>query len=150
MDIIEHLTTLIELELNASRLYLTFCNLIEEDYHFWWRLSNEEMNHAALLKTAIEFAKLNDLPYIITENINEVKELNNQFDNIIEDFKKNPNRQKAFEIALEIESSAGESHYQEFMDINSDNKIVQILQQLNKEDEHHFDRIKKYYGENIS
>ena len=146
---IEYISALIELEQNASRLYLTFSSLIQEDYNFWWRLANEEMNHAALLKTSIEFAKLNELPHITTDDLDEVKKLNKQFDGIIEDFRKNPNRQRSFEIALEIENSAGESHYQEFMDVKSDNKVVQILQQLNKEDDNHYNRIKKYYGDNI-
>jgi len=149
MDILDYIYALIELEQNASRLYLTFCNLIQEDYEFWWKLANEEMNHAALLKTGLEFAKLGELPNISTNDINDVKELNKQFDDIIEEFKKNPNRHRSFEIALEIESSAGESHYQEFMDTKSDNLIVQILQKLNKEDDNHYNRIKDYYGKSI-
>jgi len=149
MNITDYLIALIELEENASRLYLTFSSLIKEDYNFWWGLSNEELNHSAILKTGIQFAKINKLPHITTENLEDVRKLNKQFDGIIEDFEKNPNRQKAFEIALEIESSAGESHYQEFMDTQSDDKVVQILQKLNKEDDDHYNRIKKYYGENI-
>ena len=147
MEIIEYLYELIELEQNAGRLYLMFTNYIQEDYHFWWVLANEEMNHAALLKTGVEFAKLGEFPNISTDEINEVKKLNSQFDSIIEEFKKNPNRLKSFEIALEIESSAGESHYQEFMDTKSDNKIVKILQELNREDNNHYNRIKDYYSE---
>jgi rubrerythrin len=48
-----------------------------------------------------------------------------------------------------VENSAGESHYQEIMDVKSDNKVIQILQQLNREDDNHYNRIKKYYGDNI-
>jgi rubrerythrin len=149
MDIIDYLTSLIELEENAAELYLLFSSTIQEDYHFWWKLANEEMNHAALLKTSIEFAKMDELPHISTEDLEEVKELNKMFDNIIGEFKENPNRQKAFEIALEIESSAGESHYQEFMDTPSDNRVVQILQKLNRDDDDHYNRIKEYYAKNI-
>ena len=149
MELIDYLTALIELEENVAELYMLFYSLIKEEYEFWWILANEEMNHAALLKTCIEFAKLNKLPHITTDNLEDVKKLNKQFDGIMEDFKKNPNRQSAFEIALEIESSAGESHYQEFMNTKSDNKVVQILQQLNKEDDNHYNRIKTYYSENV-
>lgn len=149
MDVIDYLTALIELEENAAELYLLFSSMIEEDHDFWWKLANEEMNHSALLKTGIEFARLNELPHISIDDIEEIKEINKEFDSIIGEFKENPSREKAFQISLEIESSAGESHYQEIMDVKTDNKIIQILQELNREDEKHYDRIKEYYGKNI-
>ena len=150
MNIIKYLEEAIKLEFNASRLYLVFANYFEEDYNFWWKLSNEEMNHAALLKTGIEFAKINVIPdKFIPENVDDIIKLNNMFDDIIKEFEKNPNRQRCFEIALEIESSAEESHYQKIMDDNSGDKIIEIFKHLNKEDSNHYDRIKKYYSENI-
>lgn len=146
MDIVDYLNILIELELNVSRLYLTFSEHLKEDSGFWWKISNEEMNHASILKTAIKFTEFDKLPMDkLLENIDDVIYLNDNFNKIIEEFVENPSKERAFELAIELESSAGESHYQEFMDEFSENKIIQILQNLNNQDNNHIKRIEEYY-----
>jgi len=150
MNIHLYLEEAIRLELNVADLYSLFAQQFEEDYNFWWKLSNEEMNHASILKTGIEFSKLNKIPQeIIPDNIDGLISLNEKFPSIIDDCQKNPNRQKCFEVALEIESSAGESHYQEIMIKHTDNDIVKIFQKLNKDDIDHYNRIKEYYSKNL-
>ena len=150
MDIIKYLEEAIKLEENTSRLYQLFAEHYKDDYIFWWRLSLEELNHSALLKTGIEFAEQNEFPKeLIPDNIDEIIQLNDSFDSLIENFKSNPTRYKCFEIALNIESSAGENHFQEVMTNHSDNEIVQIFQKLNKDDINHYNRIKDYFGKII-
>lgn len=150
MDIIKYLKEAIKVEFHVSDLYLLFANQFEEDYKFWWKIANEELNHAALLKTGIEFAKLNEFPdEIILGDINDLINLNKKFIKFTKKVKKNPSRQLCFEIALEIENSAGESHYQETMSNHSDNKIIKIFQHLNHDDIDHYNRIKDYYSKNI-
>ncbi len=47
---------------------------------------------------------------------------------------------------MNIEATACESHYQNIMTNESDeNKILDIIKKLNKEDIDHYNRIKKYY-----
>ena len=151
MDIIKYLEESVKLEYNVSELYIIFAEQFTEDYNFWWKIANEELNHASLLKTAIEFAKMNDFKDIlIVGDIDDLIKMNNNFDNIIKDFLINPSRVKCFDIALEIENSAGESHYQETMSIHSDNEIVKIFQKLNQEDIDHYNRINKYKNNEIN
>jgi len=147
MEVIKYLEEAVKIEINASKLYFMFADHYKEDFNFWWEIANEELNHAALLKTTIEFAELNDLPEeIILNDIQELINLNLEFDKIIESFKSNPSRQSCFEIALIIESSVGESHYQEIMSGHTDNEVIKIFQHLNREDVNHFERITDYYN----
>ena len=41
----------IALELNIGDLYQLFSAKFEQDFNFWWKLSIEEMNHAALIES---------------------------------------------------------------------------------------------------
>lgn len=150
MDVIKYLEEAIKIELNTAKLYFVFSDYFKEDYDFWWTIANEELNHAALLKTSIEYVKLNNLPEeVILNNIGEMIDLNKKIDEVIELFKSNPSRQTSFEIALNIETSAGESHFQELMSTHTDNEIIKLFQYLNREDINHYDRIKSYYGKHI-
>jgi len=150
MDVIKYLEESIKIELNTAKLYFVFSDYFKEDYDFWWTIANEELNHAALLKATIKFAEINDLPEgMILDNIGEMIDLNKKIDEVIETFKSNPSRQASFEIALNIETSAGESHYQELMSKHTDNEIIKLFQYLNREDINHYDRIKGYYSKHI-
>lgn len=146
MDILYYLRESIKLELNASKLYLLFSEYNEEDNDFWWKLSIEESNHAALLKSGINYINVDKFPIeLLPKNIDNVIKVNNQFDDIINDYKTNPSREKSFEIAIKLEESAGESHYENIMNTDTDNRIIKIFQQLNTDDNNHVNRIKKRY-----
>jgi hypothetical protein len=136
-------------ELNVSQLYSIFYTYCPEDHKFWWDLSMEEVNHASLLRSAKEFYKAGYFPFEISnEDIKEIVDLNDMFPSIIEDFKNNPSRKKAFEIAIKLENSVGEMHYQKFMTNDNDDKITKIFKKLNKDDKNHEERIRKYMIEN--
>jgi hypothetical protein len=54
VSIFDYLKEAILLEINASKLYFIFANKYKEDWDFWWKLSNEELNHAAIWIIMIE------------------------------------------------------------------------------------------------
>ena len=138
----------IKLELNMSNLYSIFNEYIQEDKAFWYRISIEEKNHAALLKTAKDFIRFNKFPRgLLPENLDVLKESNKKVKDMIDRFILNPDRILAFEMAIEIEKSAGEIHFQLFMEKKVNNNINDIFQRLNQADKDHAQRIEKYWHE---
>jgi hypothetical protein len=136
----------IKLELNMSKLYGLFREFNDKDHSFWYKLEVEEKNHAALLKTARDFVSFNRFPEkIIPEDISVLEESNRKVSEAIDTFILAPEREKAFSIAIELEKSAGEIHYQYFMEQEDNDRISEIFRQLNREDKHHAQRIKSYW-----
>lgn len=136
----------IQLELNVGELYLLFHRLLPADSVFWWELAIEEENHAALLKTAeLMMNSRVDLPEdFLPTGINELKNSNQMIIQAREDFEKKPDRTKAFQLAHEIEISAGESHYDKFMQSAPDSPLTEIFRKLNGDDVDHAERIRQY------
>ena len=137
----------IKLELNAAEIYAFFAETIPEDADFWAGLSWEERNHASLLKTSQNvLVPVAEFPgEILPKFIQSLIETNRLLETLRNDFAQTPpDRKKAFDIALKIENSAGEQHFQRVMESPSDSKIVQILQKLCEDDINHHARIKKY------
>lgn len=136
----------IQLELNVGQLYMLFHRLLPDDAEFWWELSLEEDNHAALLKTANQMMKSHvEIPEdILPHGINELSDSNQMILRTMEDFEKAPDRTRAFQLALEIEESAGESHYDKFMQSAPDSRIAKIFKKLNGDDINHAERIRQY------
>ena len=60
---------------------------------------------------------------------------------------KPPSRQEALNIAYQIENSAGEAHFQMFMEKQAETKIEEIFQRLNNDDQDHAVRILRYMDE---
>lgn len=147
METIKYIQLLIDLELNVAEIYKIFADNNKEDYIFWMQLYNEENNHAILLETCIEFINNDiDISNILPDNIDNLIDTNNKLIDIKEEYKKTFGRELSFEIAMNIEATASESHYQNIMTNESDeNKILDIIKKLNKEDIDHYNRIKKYY-----
>jgi CheY-like chemotaxis protein len=137
----------IKLELNAAEIYAFFAATIHEDADFWAGLSWEERNHASLLKTSQNvLVPVDEFPgEILPKFIQSLIETNHLLETFRNDFAQTPpDRKKAFDIALKIENSAGEQHFQRVMESPSDSKIVQTLQELCEDDINHHARIKKY------
>ncbi len=140
----------IRLELNVSELYLVFHSSFKEDMNFWWTMAIEEKNHAALLKNLESFAThLSQLPSNISKiSMIELQETNLRLEKLIPQYKDSPpGREEAFQLAYSLETSAGESHFQQFADDNSGSKIAKIFKQLNQSDVDHARRIKDYATE---
>jgi len=142
----KYLNEAIELELNVSDLYLLFYTLFPEDSDFWRALVIEEKNHASLLKNlkqvyhiAHEFP-----PEILPEKYEDLQAANKDITSTMDLMKNNPSRKKAFEYAISIELSAGEAHFQLFVENTDISEKFEIFKQLNMDDKNHATRIEKY------
>jgi len=133
-----------------AKLYLSFHNLLPEDAVFWWELVIEEENHAALLKTMEQMdASLVEIPEgIMPTRILELQKANEVILKTVEDFGKRPDRAWAFQEAHKIELSAGESHYNNFMNHAPESRITEIFRVLNRDDLDHARRIMEYMEAN--
>ena len=129
----------IQLELNAAEIYYIFAAAIPEDANFWATLAWEEKNHASVLKTGKEILlPMDKFPLEILPNvIQTIVDTNRWLNSLKEEFAENkPDRETAFAIAIKIEGSAGEQHFQRVMENPSDSTIVKILQGQPGADEH--------------
>jgi hypothetical protein len=137
------------LELNMAKLYGIFAEYIDVDRAFWNRLEKEEKKHAALLQTAREFVSFNRFPLtILPDDIGLLEKSNRLVAETIDKFIQHPDRDKAFSFALELEQSAGEIHFQQFMDEKVEDNITKIFHHLNQFDKDHAERIARYRMEN--
>jgi hypothetical protein len=141
----------IALELNVSEIYSLFRDLFPRDAEFCQELVMEEKNHAALIRTGRDyFEPINKFPHHLLEgSLQELEDTNNYLRSLIQAFKETPpSREKAFQVALEIENSAGELHFQDFMEEKNNSKIDSIFKRLNNDDKDHALRISSYMEEN--
>jgi len=139
----------VQLELNFGKLYRIFADHFSEDNDFWWKLGIEENNHASLLRSGIVFLESEAFP----ENwpfasMDAILQSNKYVNELLEIYEHNaPARIKAFQIALEIEQSAAEAHYQEAMTsrgIQDSSGLITIFRDLNRADKDHSKRIREY------
>ncbi len=147
----QHLEESIKLELNLANLYTFFNDNFPEDEDFWWQLAMEERGHAALLQQEkkqpqpLQFFPEN----LLAGNLQTLFEANERVSALIASFtEKLPSRFAAFSSALEMELSAGESHFQEFLDSPDSSYSANLFKQLNQQDRDHAERIRSYMKEN--
>jgi len=138
----------IRLELNMSELYFLFFEHFKEDAEFWWQLVEEENNHAALLRSGREyFEPMSKFPpRILDTNLDELKSVNTTLRALLTAYHHEmPLREVAFACAITLESSAGELHFQQFMENETAMSYVdQVFCRLNREDIAHAERITSY------
>lgn len=137
----------IKLELNVYKIYIHFKNIFPIDEKFWWKIAMEEQEHAAILKSCRDyFAPLGLLPEtLISESITLLLKSNRFCTETLEKIEnKQPSREDAFNIALSIETNAGEINYQNFMHKETDNELYKMFQKLNGDEIGHYTRIKEY------
>ncbi len=137
----------IQLELNVAELYLLFSHQFPEDTDFWWKLALEEKNHAALLRSGQQyFIDVNLFPKeIIPCKLELLLRTNQKVKDLISKFQETPpSWESALQLALEIEQSAGELHFQAAMEIEPSSKALKLFQYLNQDDKDHAQRIQNY------
>lgn len=139
----------VQLELNLGKLYRFFSNYFSEDNDFWWRLGLEENNHASLLKSGIIFLESGIFPENWSfANMDSIFQSNKYINELLERYEnKGLKRKEAFQIALELEQSAAESHYQEAMvspEIQDSSGLIDIFRNLNRYDKNHLQKIQDY------
>lgn len=148
-DLDRMLEAVVRLELNISRLYLRYHQLLPEDGPFWWRLSLEEKNHAALLRSADQLAAVHGIPDgMLPERLEDVLGLNARVEACIAAASAGSvDRAAAFRCALELERSAGEVHFQTFMESAAEGGLARVFRSLNQGDMDHAGRVGAYMEE---
>jgi len=140
----------IQLEKNLARLYALFSDHFTDDEDFWWQLSMEERGHAALLQEEKKQPwQLQCFPGdILAKDIEALRANNARIVEQTERFALSPfSREEALNLALQIEMSAGEAHFQDFLDSESDSLMADFFKQLASEDQNHARRIREYMNE---
>ena len=149
-SLLDYIDKAIRLELDMAQLYSIFAEYLEEDKVFWYRMEQEEKNHAALLKTGRDFVRFNKFPIrLLPEQEAALNESINLVSRYMDEFIDKPGREWAFTSAVELEKSAGEAHYQNFMDSDADDNLTRIFQDLNRADKDHAQRILKYWQDTV-
>jgi hypothetical protein len=148
-DLIQSANEAMQLECNVSKLYMVFRDAYSEDAEFWWKLIIEESNHEALIRSGIEyFMSLEVFPNEIFPSMEDLQEANKELLSLLESYEKSPpTRETAFNLALKIERSAGEIHFQNAMTKDTDSKALKLFQKLNQDDKDHEKRIRAYMKE---
>jgi len=137
----------IQLEHNVAKLYSIFHATFPEDADFWWQLVIEEKTHAALIRAGKEsFAPIGKFPVeLLSSSLQKLREANKKAVTLTRKYLDTPpSREEAFNIALEFEQSAGEIHFQHFMEKKADTQVIKIFQKLNKDDKDHAIRLRSY------
>ncbi|MFC1551838.1 rubrerythrin family protein [Candidatus Latescibacterota bacterium] len=140
----------VQLELNVGELYKLFNRTFPEDAPFWDELYEEEQHHANLIRKVggLDFLTYKIIPKMLSAKIDEIREANETICSCTDKYMANPpSREEAFNLALELEDSACEIHYQEFMENELDDMLTQTFQKLNADDKNHFLRIRAYMTE---
>lgn len=150
-EIKEFLDESILLELNMSDLYRHLSIKLPADSEFWWTLSQEEVNHASLIRSINDiFLPENILPQdSIIDQTELIRKTNMLIIQKIEQFRENfPSREEAFSFVYVLETSAGEIHYQKMMTAKVESVVQKVFQKLNGEDKNHASRIANYMKSN--
>ena len=141
----------IAMELNVGDVYQLFSVKFPEDYDFWWKISMEEMNHAAVIETIndIFFTEIVHSTYSIEKQIEGLRQMNVTVKERIDQYKLNPpTRFEAFKYGFELENSIGELHFELFMTAVPNSPVFKIFQKLNGDDKNHAIRIINYMKNN--
>lgn len=137
----------IKLEKNVAALYTIFSVSFTEDSEFWKALALEEIKHASLIMEGRKsFLIRGEFPRdLLASKIEMLIITNNKLVSLIKEYSKNsPSRATAFHVALEVESSAGEVHFQQAMENPPKSELMAIFQHLNRDDKDHAHRIRAY------
>jgi hypothetical protein len=121
----------IRLERLVATLYLTYARLFSEHSEFWSKLSQEEENHAALIRSGLEQLYKFDLFPLnaLAADINSIKENCRRIQEKIDLFKVSaPDLKSAYEFAISIENGAGESHFQVAIDSSENLALFHFLE----------------------
>ena len=148
-DLLQLANEAICLEYNVSKLYMIFRDSYPEDAEFWWKLVIEESNHAALIKSGLDyFMPEGYFPDEIFPSMDELQKTNRRLVSLLEKYTNHPpSREIGFNLALEIEMSAAEIHFQNTMTKSTDSDVLKLFQKLNQDDKDHEKRIRAYMKE---
>jgi hypothetical protein len=149
--ILEFLDQASSLELILANMYNLFEKTFTEDSDFWKQLAQEELSHAALLKSAMSNPEMSKqlAPDATNDLLQEVVKDKKWATTLLIKFSEvKPDRLTAFNAAVEAEKTAGELHFQKIMTKESDSWFVKVLRELNEYDRDHLRRIYLYMTDN--
>jgi hypothetical protein len=136
------------LELNIAGIYLNFHHRFPDDANFWWKLIIEEENHAALLVSGKRyFLDAGMFPAeLVGASLAAFRHLNGELERLIRHDRESPmSRDAAFSLAVRLEESVGEIHFQHAMhETQRPTEAIRLFQSLNRADLDHADRIRGY------
>jgi hypothetical protein len=128
----------------VALLYLQLSRTYTDDRDFWLQLYSEEKNHEAIFASfAIGELPLSLLPpEIIDTDLERIRKnidfVNNAVARLDRDF---GTKDKAYQLALAIESQAGEAIFQEALSKESDSEALYFIKRINKDEFDHRKRI---------
>ncbi|MCF8067286.1 MAG: hypothetical protein K9L30_01750 [Desulfobacterales bacterium] len=137
----------IQLEMNLSDLYFFFKKTFSEDKVIWDKLADEEKKHAAFIESARAFSKdESQFPsQLVSAAIQSVMDTNDALTELMGKYEKEPpSRISAFRLALKMEHSVGEIHFQNAMKHDKGSDIIKMLKELYELDQNHIKRITEY------
>jgi len=135
----------VELERNVADLYAVFHAVFPEHADFWMRLCIEEQNHAALFNSGHKyFAPIGKFPADLTSvSLNSLQIVNDRVRSLVARYRQqSPSVEEAFGVALAIEESAGEIHFQRFMKAPTQSPGDELFRRLNRDDKDHAERLR--------
>lgn len=138
---------MILLEKNVGALYSQFGELFPADLPLWKQLAHEEDNHASLIDTLKEYILDSGdlLKKLLVSSEETLSAINAKVEKMLDDPKcYATSREDALSIALQLEQSAGEVHFQCAADDEDVSVPLQIFNQLTSADKDHIKRIQAY------
>jgi hypothetical protein len=138
----------IRLELNIADIYMVFYNTFPEDSDFWWKITSEEKGHANLIKSGRDTFLDQFPPKLLDPSLQTLSNTSKKLISLLKEYKaKPPSRETAFNIALNIEQSTGELHFQLAMEKSFTSSIMKTFQELNNDCKDHASRISAYMSD---
>jgi hypothetical protein len=141
----------IKLESNIADLYMIFSEAFPEHCLFWYQLHMEEKNHASIIQSAREaWLSGREFPLeILSPSVDELIALNTKLASLLEEYNHSPpSRDIAFNVALDLEESAGKLHFQDAMEQPPSSTLMELFQMLNGDGKEHASRIRTYMRDN--
>jgi hypothetical protein len=135
----------IALEYSLAKLYAYYSERFPAEKNFWNQLQVEEINHASLLKTVKDFARIEKIPEGIVMDSpesyhNTIRTIENSLN--VECI---PDLNAAFEFAYSLEKTSGEIHFQNALNKEDPDPVTRIFIKLNGMDLNHATRILEHW-----
>ncbi len=134
----------IRVERNIGSFYALCATHFKDDRTFWWKLSEEEEQHAKILESGLTFLLEENLfPNAIFDlDIEDLKVINGKVEEKIAQFQEKAlNKKEVYAYALELEKTSLEFFFQQITSKKSDEKAIKIFNNLIGYDKDHARRI---------
>jgi len=145
--ITEILNESIRQELLVSGFYGLFETIFQEDSEFWYKLSQEELNHSAILQAERdEFYEAGLLPEeLVLTDSKALQEQNILLSDFLDILKKSPpSIEQAFSIGFCLEEAITETIFRSCLEEYPETRALRVFQSMVGEEREHIERIHRY------